>query len=287
MCRGDLGPGWEIQLASTAKWDCRADLREAPGKSQESVLNLRTVKGSKSMRLAIVLMLLVSLAVLAPGTARAQTQVGPAELARAKSLWELSRAELSAEQWLSLGRKLADAESAYAELTTVAEASSETALVEAEYGALTGTEAAISSSRVVAGLSSAAELLPLLVLFWPATAHAPGMKHEPPAVQAARLKFEASLKDLSGAARQVQSQRAATPSPSTPSTTAATPSHGEQTTLERCLHACEGEREQREEFCRSLPNATPADKKKRKICWDAIHESVQFCKNTCFGLFGE
>lgn len=144
---------------------------------------------------------------LAPLGALAQPQVGATELARARTLLETSSAKLSAEQFALLSRRLAAAESAYVELTTVVRAS------QAVAGAAEGSAAAASAQATATGgrmlLIEAAELLPLLILFWPATAHAPGVKQETPEVHAAKSKVEKSLEELARAARQVESERAA------------------------------------------------------------------------------
>lgn len=150
--------------------------------------------------------LLVCLFCLVPGDGAAQPQVGLAELARARTLLELARAELSAEQFALLSRRLAAAESAYAELTTVARASQTVAAV-TEGGAAASARATATGGRALLG--SALEILPLLLLVWPATAHAPEVKQETPEVRAARSTVEESLKALAQAARQVDEQRAA------------------------------------------------------------------------------
>src|SRR4051812_38278624 len=123
-----------------------------------------------------------------PWIGLAQPQMGATELARAKSLLELSRAELSAEQLALLSSRLAQTEQAYVELTTVIEA---TGGVAATAGS---SAAAATGGRALLG--GLAELLPVLMLAWPATAEAPGMKEEKPQVRAARVKFEESVKAL-------------------------------------------------------------------------------------------
>lgn len=120
--------------------------------------------------------------------AAAQARIGKAELAHARELLDRSRKDLSPEQWALLSARLAEAEVAFAELTT---AGGGTAAVVAE-----------GSATALAAL----EVLPLLVFFWPATAHAPGMK-ESAARRAARTRFENSLRDLAQAAHQIEGQR--------------------------------------------------------------------------------
>lgn len=145
---------------------------------------------------------------MAPHTALAQPQVGPAELARARTLLELSRAELTVEQFTLLSGRLAEAERAYAALTSVARASGQAAVALAEGGSAVGAEATATGGRAL--LSGVGELLPLLLLLWPATAHAPGVQQETPDVRAARSKVEQRLKELAEAARQVESERKTT-----------------------------------------------------------------------------
>src|SRR5688572_33118157 len=79
---------------------------------------------------------------LVPLGALAQPQVGATELARAKTLLEISRAQLTAEQFALLSGRLATAESAIVELTSVARASQVVATA-AEGGA------ASASARIV------------------------------------------------------------------------------------------------------------------------------------------
>src|SRR5437868_6236943 len=125
--------------------------------------------------------LLALLACALPGAAPAQTPLGVNELARAKSMLDLYRAQLSAEQYTLLSGKLAQTEHAYVELTTLTE-------VGAAAAAETGAGAAFATgARTVLG--SALEVLPLLLFVYPSTAHAPGMKEEKPAVRAAREKL--------------------------------------------------------------------------------------------------
>lgn len=136
----------------------------------------------------------------------AQPQIGAMDLARARALLELSRAELTVEQFALLSRRLAAAETAYAELTTIARASQAVAAV-TESGAAASARATATGGRALLG--GVADLLPLLLFIWPATAHAPGMKQETAEVRAARSKVEESLKELAVAARQVESERTA------------------------------------------------------------------------------
>ncbi|HYV48847.1 MAG TPA: hypothetical protein VFA20_28505 [Myxococcaceae bacterium] len=138
-----------------------------------------------------------------PGTGVAQQQLGPAELVRARSLLELYRTELSAAQYSLLSGKLIETRQAYAELLALTEA---------------GGEASVVAGATAAGgeamLGSVVEVLPLLIFFWPATAHAPGMKEEKPAVRAARTKLETRVKDLEQAVQQVEAEvKAAPPKP--------------------------------------------------------------------------
>jgi hypothetical protein len=127
-------------------------------------------------------------------------------LARARTLLELSRAELTGEQFALLSRRLAAAEGAYVEFTTAARMG-RAAAAATEAGAAASANATSTGGRALLG--GAAELLPLLLLVWPATAHAPGLRQETPELLAARRKVEANLKELAEAARQVESERAA------------------------------------------------------------------------------
>jgi len=155
----------------------------------------------KSLRVAPVLIALAGVAV--PVTGVAQQQLGPAELARAKSLLESYRTELSGAQYSLLSGKLTETQQAYAELLALTEA---------------GGEASVAAGATVAGgeavLGGVAEVLPLLIFFWPATAHAPGMKEEKPAVRAARTKLETRAKELEQAVHRVEAEvKAAPPKP--------------------------------------------------------------------------
>lgn len=156
--------------------------------------------------LSVAAPLLALVLCLAPHDALAQPQVGPAEFARAKALLERSRTELTAEQFALLSGRLAEAESAYAALTTVTRASGQAATAMAGGGSSVGVKATTTGSRVFLG--GVAELLPLLLL-WPATAHAPGVRQESLDVRTARSKVEQRLKELAEAARRVESERKA------------------------------------------------------------------------------
>src|ERR1043165_329321 len=102
--------------------------------------------------------------VLVSAEAAAQPQIGPAELAGAKTVLDAYRAQLTAEQFALLSRKLAAAESAYAELTTVARAGRV---------AVAASEGSAAATGARAFLGGVAELLPFLMLVWPSTAPAP------------------------------------------------------------------------------------------------------------------
>lgn len=142
--------------------------------------------------------------VVLPRAGFAQTQQVPPELARARLLLERSRAELSSQQYALLSSRLAETEAAYAELVAAAQAAGE---VVAANGAAS-TAVATGGRALLGGL---AELLPALMIVWPATANAPGNKPEKPAVRAARSKLDESTKALAAAAQQVEAeQKAAT-----------------------------------------------------------------------------
>lgn len=180
------------------------------------------------INLVVTTSLLACALIWAPSGVLAQPQVGATELARVRALLDTSRADFSAEQFSLLSSRLVAAESAYAELTTVARAGQGAAAITSG-GASASAEAVATRGRTLLG--GAAELLPLLLLIWPATAHAPGVTQDTPEVRAARRTVEEKLKELNQAARQVETERAAAaarrPSPS----------------LEKCLQACDGDRE--------------------------------------------
>jgi hypothetical protein len=138
------------------------------------------------------------LACAVPGIALAQTPLGVGELARAKAMLDLYRAQLSAQQYAELSGKLAQTEQAYVELTTLTEAGTQAAAAEA---------VAATGGRAVLG--SVAEVLPLLLFVWPSTAHAPGMKEEKPEVRAAKAKLAKSVEELNAATRRVIEEQAA------------------------------------------------------------------------------
>jgi len=124
----------------------------------------------------------------------AQQSVDRGQLAHVRALLRSSRPELTQEQFALLSGKLTRTEQAYAELLALTEAGAGTTTVAETAGAILG---------------GAAELLPLLIAFWPATAHAPGNKEEKPQVRAAREKLDEKLKELSQAAREVDEARKA------------------------------------------------------------------------------
>ncbi|HYV49048.1 MAG TPA: hypothetical protein VFA20_29510 [Myxococcaceae bacterium] len=143
--------------------------------------------------------------VVLPHAGFAQMQQAASELARARSLLELSRVELTAQQYALLSSRLAETEAAYVELTTVTQATGEAAAVAAEGGAVS-TAISTGGRALVGGL---AELLPALLFVWPSTAHAPGYKEEKPEVRAARVKLEERAKALAQAAHQVEAEKKA------------------------------------------------------------------------------
>jgi len=195
------------------------------------------------------------------GAVFAQPQLGPTELARAKSLLDLYKAELSAEQYGLLSSKLAQTQQAYVELTV---ATGETAAAAAETA--TVVEAVAAGGRAVLG--GIADVLPLLIFVYPSTAHAPGMKEEKPQVRAAKAKLEQNVKELAEATRKVEAEREAA--------VARTP----KPTLQRCLDSCSGTPEVREAFCRTLPVSV------RKRCWEVAQEkNPEICRNMCRGIF--
>jgi hypothetical protein len=144
-----------------------------------------------------------------PDAGLAQPHLGMSELARAKSMLDLYRTQLSAEQYALLSSRLAQTEQAYVELTTLTEAGGEAAAVAAESGV--AAEAATTGVRTLLG--SAAEVLPLLLFVWPSTAQAPTLKEEKPEVRAARLKLEQRVEELTQAVRQVEEERGAASAP--------------------------------------------------------------------------
>jgi hypothetical protein len=250
----------ERLIALPSRWHTAPEVQTSP-----RVLGMKINSAAAVMWLALAMC-------LASADARAQPEVVATELTRAKVLLDLSRAELTAEQFALLSRRLAAARTAYVELATVARATQAAAAVAEGGTAAASAKATATGGR--ASLGSAAQLLPLLLMVWPSTAHAPGVKQETPEVQAARAKLDEKLKELAEAARQVESERQAA--------AARVP----KPTLERCLQACEGGPEAREAFCRALPDQTPQQREKRRLCWAAVQESVEFCKNTCRAILG-
>ncbi|HYV49404.1 MAG TPA: hypothetical protein VFA20_31310 [Myxococcaceae bacterium] len=202
---------------------------------------------------------------IAPCVAVAQPQLGPTELSRAKSLLDLYKAELSAEQYASLSSKLAQTEQAYVELTAV---TGETAAAAAETAA--ATEVVATGGRAV--LSGIADVLPLLLFVYPATAHAPGMKEEKPQVRAAKAKLEQSVKELAEATKKVDGelQAAKTKRP--------------KSMLENCMSFSVRGPEAREAFCQMLPPRM--DDRLKHECWKAVRESAQYWENTCRAILG-
>jgi len=116
-----------------------------------------------------------------PDAGLAQPALDMSELARAKSMLELYRAQLSAEQYVLLSSRLAQTEQAYVELTMLTKAGGAAAAVVAESGALAETAATTGVRTLLGGV---AEVLPLLLFVWPSTAYAP---EEKPEARAARF----------------------------------------------------------------------------------------------------
>src|SRR4051812_10099132 len=136
---------------------------------------------------------------LVPLDVVAQPEVAGPELARARVLLDLSRAELAADELALLSGRLAEAEAASVELTAAVQASQAVAATAEGGAAAASAEATVTGGRALIG--GVAELLPLLLMVWPATAHAPGTKQEPPRVQDARAKLYEKLRALAEAAR--------------------------------------------------------------------------------------
>jgi hypothetical protein len=158
-------------------------------------------------RSSLATLLLAGALSVIPCTGFAQTPQAASELARARSLLERSRAELTAQQYALLSSRLAETEAASVELTNITGAAGEAATVAAEGGA---AGAVATGGRALLG--GLAELLPVLIAVWPATAHAPGNKEEKPEVRAARVKLEERARALAQAAQQVEAEQKAVPS---------------------------------------------------------------------------
>jgi len=148
--------------------------------------------------------LLAFVACALPDTGFAQSPLGVNELAKAKSMLDLYRAQLSAEQYELLSARLAQTEQAYVELTTLTGAGAEAAATASEVSAVTAARAGGQAL-----LGSVAEALPVLIFFWPSTAHAPGMKEEKQEVHAAKAKLAKSVEELNAATRRVIDEQAA------------------------------------------------------------------------------
>jgi hypothetical protein len=137
------------------------------------------------------------------------SRIGRADLDRVRALLSRARHDLEPRQWEALERKLTAAERAFERFSTAAKASGQAAEV------VRGAEglAQAGRARTFAGaLSRVGPLLVGLVLLWPSSTAGLESDSRPPWVDAQR-EFEARLRDVSEASRQLMVELEAQPRP--------------------------------------------------------------------------
>jgi hypothetical protein len=138
---------------------------------------------------------------------RQPSRIGKADLEQARALLSRARSDLEPRQWEALDRKLTAAERAFERFSTAAKTSGQAAEV------VRGAEgiAQAGRARMVAGaLSRVGPLLVGLVLLWPSSTAGPEFDSRPPWIDAQR-EFEARLRDVSEASRQLMVELEAQP----------------------------------------------------------------------------
>jgi hypothetical protein len=138
---------------------------------------------------------------------RQGSRIGRADLEQARALLSRARDDLEPRQWEVLDRKLTAAERAFERFSSAAKTSGQVAEV------VRGAEglAQAGRARTVAGaLSRVGPLLVGLVLLWPSSTAGPEFDSRPPWVDAQR-EFEARLRDVSEASRQLMVELEAQP----------------------------------------------------------------------------
>lgn len=135
------------------------------------------------------------------------TRIGKADLGQARALLDRARNELEPRRWELLDRRLTAAEQAFERFSTAAKASGQVAEV------ARGAEefAQLRRARTFAGsLSQVGPLLAGLTLLWPFNTAAPEIDGRPPWLDA-QWEFEARLRDVSVASRQLMEELEAQP----------------------------------------------------------------------------
>ena len=133
--------------------------------------------------------------------------IGRADLEQARSLLSRARNDLEPRQWEVLDRKLTAAERAFERFSSVAKTSGQAA--EVVRGAEGVTQA--GRARTLAGaLFRVGPLLVGLVLLWPSSTAELEADSRPPWIDA-QLEFEARLRDVSEASRQLMVEMEAQP----------------------------------------------------------------------------
>ena len=136
-----------------------------------------------------------------------ESRIGQADLDQARALLARARNDVEPHQWEALDRKLTAAERAFERFSTAARTSGHAAEV------VRGAEglAQVGRARTVAGaLSRVGPLLVGLVLLWPSSTAAPQFDSRPPWSDA-QQEFEARLRDVSEASRQLMVELEAQP----------------------------------------------------------------------------
>ena len=135
------------------------------------------------------------------------SRIGQADLDQARALLSRARNDLEPRQWEALDRKLTAAERAFERFSTAAKTSGQAAEV------VRGTEgfAQAGRARTFAGaLSRVGPLLVGLVVLWSSSTAGPEFDSRPPWVDVQR-EFEARLRDVSEASRQLMVELEAQP----------------------------------------------------------------------------
>lgn len=136
-----------------------------------------------------------------------RSRIGKADLDQARTLLSRARNDLEPRHWELLDRKLTEAEHAWERFFVAARTSGEGAEVVRGAEGLARTGRVSQASGV---LSRVGPLLVALVLLWPASTAEPEYDSRPPWADA-QVEFEARLRDVSEASRQLMAQLAVQP----------------------------------------------------------------------------
>jgi hypothetical protein len=138
-----------------------------------------------------------------------RSRIGKTDLDKARALLSRARKDIEPRQWEPLDRKLTAAERAFERFSRATKTSGQAAEVAR---GVEGRAQAGRASAATGALSRVGPVLVALVLLWPSSTAGPEFDSRPPWVDA-QLEFEARLRDVSEASRQLMAELEAQPRP--------------------------------------------------------------------------